>query len=312
MMQETLKTPITFSGTGLHTGAHVNVTVKPAPSNHGIVFIRTDIATKDGLDVATIPAKWDNVVLSELCTLVTNKHGHSISTVEHLMSALAGCMVDNALIEIDGPEMPIMDGSSLQFTASILNAGIVMQDQPKKILKIIEKVEIQDGDKSASFSPSHIPVYSFGIDFPNTAIGKQDLTFEHLSSEQYAEHISACRTFTRKEDVDFLRSKGLIKGGSLDNAIVVDQEKVVNGPLRHSDEFVRHKILDAIGDVALCGYLAVGHYNSSKGGHALTNKLLRKLFSTPTAYRIDEAPSATAISNFKDIRSAQKSQKATA
>jgi UDP-3-O-[3-hydroxymyristoyl] N-acetylglucosamine deacetylase len=298
-MQETLKTPITFSGIGLHTGEHINVTVKPAAVDHGIVFYRTDIAAEGEAGEAIIPAQWDHVVISELCTLVTNEYGHTISTIEHLMSALAGCMIDNALIEIDGPEMPIMDGSSLKFTAAILQAGKVYQHKPKKTLRILERVEIEEDDKTASLSPSHIPVYSFGIDFPNTAIGRQDLTFEMLSEDSYAEHISDCRTFTRKQDVEFLRSKGLIKGGSLDNAIVVDADKIVNGPLRHHDEFVRHKILDAIGDVALCGHLMVGHYHSSKGGHALTNKLLRKLFDTPSAYRIDETNDA--ISQSKDI-----------
>ena len=287
-MQETLKQSITFSGIGLHTGADVTLTVHPAPADHGIVFVRTDLSKTHGEKAARIPARWDMVVHSELCTLIKNEDGHSISTVEHLMSALAGCMIDNVLIEIDGPEMPIMDGSSLLFTSKFMHIGKAIQHKPRKALRILKTVEIEEDGKKAAFMPSHIPVYTFSIDFPNTAIGRQDLTFELVGAESYANHIASCRTFARLEEIEFLRSKGLIKGGTLENALVVDKDTVVNGPLRHHDEFVRHKILDAIGDIALCGNMMIGHFMSSKGGHAMTNKLLRKLFDTPDAYRIED------------------------
>jgi UDP-3-O-[3-hydroxymyristoyl] N-acetylglucosamine deacetylase len=288
-MQQTLKNTITFKGVGLHTGADVTLTLKPAPANHGITFLRTDLIPDLGRENASLPACYDMVEHSELCTRLINDHGASVSTIEHLMSALAGFGVDNVLAEIDGPEMPILDGSSLQYAAEISRTGTVMQDKPRKALRILESIEIEENGKKAAFIPSHIPVYTFSIDFPNTAIGRQDLTFEFLGAETYAENIASCRTFAKLEEVEFLRSKGLIKGGSLENALVVDKEKVVNGPLRCNDEFVRHKILDAIGDVALCGSMMIGHFISSKGGHMLTNKLLRKLFDTPSAYRIEEA-----------------------
>lgn len=296
-MQQTLKNSITFIGTGLHTGADVTLTLKPAASDHGIIFVRTDLIAELGREKASLPARYDMVEFSELCTRLVNDHGASVSTVEHLMSALAGFGIDNALVEINGPEMPILDGSSLQYAAELRKTGIVLQDKPRKALRILETVEIEEEGKKAAFIPSHIPVYTFSIDFPNTAIGRQDLTFEFLGQEAYAENIASCRTFAKLEEVEFLRSKGLIKGGSLENALVVDKNEVVNGPLRYNDEFVRHKILDAIGDVALCGSLMIGHFISSKGGHMLTNKLLRKLFDTPSAYRIEEA-----YTNFDTMR----------
>lgn len=288
-MQQTLKHSITFSGIGLHTGAKVTLTVKPAAACHGIVFLRTDLVTELGIEKARLPARYDMVEYSELCTRLINDHGASVSTIEHLMSALVGFGIDNALVEINGPEMPILDGSSLIFAAEIRKAGTVIQDKPRKVLRILKTIEIEENGKKAALIPSHIPVYTFSIDFPDTAIGRQDLTFEFLGQDSYAENIASCRTFAKLEEVEFLRSKGLIKGGNLENALVVDNEKVINGPLRYNDEFVRHKILDAIGDVALCEHLMIGHFISSKGGHMLTNKLLRKLFDTPSAYRIEDA-----------------------
>lgn len=283
-MQQTLKTPVSFAGIGLHSGLTVTMTVAPAPADHGVVFKRTDI---EG-EAAIVPARWDLVEHSELCTLLKNAHGTTIGTIEHIMSALCGLGIDNAMIEIDGPEAPIMDGSSMKFVSSLFAAGIVIQHRPRKALRIVEAVEIEENGKKAAFVPGNMPVYTFSIDFPGTAIGRQDLTFEHVGAEAYATLIAGCRTFARLEEIEFLRSKGLIKGGSLDNALVVDKDRVVNGPLRFTDEFVRHKILDAMGDAALSGHMLIGHFISSRGGHALTNKLLRKLFATPTAYRLED------------------------
>lgn len=283
-MQQTLKTSFEFSGIGLHSGQDVTMTVRPAAADHGIVFKRTDITDKNNV----LPARWDLVEFSELCTLLVNEDGVKISTIEHIMSALCGCGVDNALIELDGPEVPIMDGSSLEFSSAIMASGLMIQHLPRKALRILEAVEIEEDGKKAAFVPSHIPVYTFTIDFPGTVIGRQDLTFEHVSGESYCEFIAPNRTFAKLEEVEFLRSKGLIKGGSLENAVVVDADKVVNGPLRASDEFVRHKILDAMGDVYLSGHVMMGHFIANKGGHALTNKLLRKLFANETAYEIEE------------------------
>ncbi len=285
-MQQTVKKPVTFSGVGLHTGADITMTVYPAPADHGVVFKRVDLVEAGA--AALLPARWDMVEHFELCTLLKNDQGHSVSTIEHIMSALCGCGIDNALIEIDGPEVPIMDGSSLKFVSVLVSNGIVIQHRPRKALRIVEAVEVEENGKKAAFVPSHIPVYTFTIDFPGTAIGRQDLTFEHTGAESYCTMIAGCRTFAKLEEIEYLRSKGLIKGGSLENALVVDKDTVVNGPLRFKDEFVRHKILDAMGDVALSGHLMIGHFISSKGGHALTNKLLRKLFDTPQAYRLED------------------------
>jgi UDP-3-O-[3-hydroxymyristoyl] N-acetylglucosamine deacetylase len=287
-MQKTLKTSASFSGVGLHSGAKVMMTLFPEATDRGVRFIRTDLLEEKSIEEASLPARWDLVEESELCTRLTNSHGVSISTIEHIMSALAGLGIDNARIEVNGPEVPIMDGSALEFVGGLMKAGIVMQHKPRRALKILQAVEIEEEGKKAAFVPSHMPIYTFSIDFPGTVIGRQDLTFEHLSDDSYASLIADCRTFTNMKEVEFLRSKGLIKGGSLDNAIVVEGQKVINGPLRHKDEFVRHKILDAIGDVALSGHMVIGHFIANKGGHALTNKLLRKLFDTPKAYKLED------------------------
>lgn len=281
-MQHTLKTQTVFKGKGLHSGAPVTMIVMPAWAGHGIEFIRQDIDDEK----AHIPAKWDLVEASQLCTLLKNEHGTTVSTVEHLMAALAGMGIDNATILLDGPEVPIMDGSSLPYIEAFERAGVVEQDVDRKAIRILKSIEVRDDEgRIARFEPDVSSVFEFTIDFDNEIIGKQSYVFELMEADDFKSQLANCRTFTRLQDVEMLMNAGLIKGGGLDNAVVFDHNKVVNPDgLRRSDEPVRHKILDAIGDVALAGAPIIGRFICEKGGHALTNKLLRKMFAEEDSY----------------------------
>lgn len=281
MTQISLKTSVTAQGVGLHSGQKVTLTLSPAPVGHGIVFQRTDLEGQP-----KIPALWDRVTDTRLCTLISDENGVSVGTIEHLMSALRAAHVDNVLVQLDGPEVPIMDGSAEPFDFLITCAGLVMQQAPRKTLHIKKTVRVQEGDKWAEFTPGTIASYDFTAEFNHPLIGKQS---QHLSlvNGNFPSQISRARTFTFASEVDYLRSVGLIKGGSLDNAIVLDQEKILNqNGLRFPDEFVRHKILDAVGDLYLAGLPIMGHYEGYKAGHALNNQLLRALFADQDAYVI--------------------------
>lgn len=281
MTQTTLHHAVTAQGVGLHTGRKVTLTLNPAPVNHGIVFQRLDV---DGQP--TIPALWDRVTDTRLCTLISDANGISVGTIEHLMSALRAAHVDNVLVTLDGPEVPIMDGSAEPFDFLITCAGIVSQDAPRRRLHIKKSVRVQDGDKWAEFTPAGIASFEFTAEFDHKLIGKQNRTLT-LVNGNFPSQISRARTFTFAKEVEYLRSVGLIKGGSLDNAIVLDQEKVLNeSGLRFDDEFVRHKILDAVGDLYLAGLPIVGHYHGFKAGHGLNNQLLHALFADPSAFVI--------------------------
>jgi UDP-3-O-[3-hydroxymyristoyl] N-acetylglucosamine deacetylase len=279
-VQSSLKSAVAFDGVGLHSGAPVRLVVRPAPANHGIAFRRTDLAPSQGL----IPAQWDAVVPSKLCTLLANSAGASVSTVEHVMAALAGCGIHNALVEVDGPEVPILDGSAVPFVAGFLAAGIIEQPAPVRALKILSAIEVRDGDAVARLEPAETVEMRFAIDFADAAIGRQEKAL-NLSNGTFVRELADSRTFCRQADVDFMRANGLALGGTLENAVVVQGAQVLSpGGLRHRDEPVRHKMLDALGDLALAGGPVLGRYVGIKAGHALTNRLLRQVFATPSAF----------------------------
>lgn len=233
-----------------------------------------------------ISARWDSVVSTRLCTKIANSSGIEVSTVEHVMAALAGCGIHNALIDVSGPEVPILDGSSAEFVTGILNSGIRTLDAPIRVIEIREEVEVRDGDAFARISPSEIFEIDFQIEFDVVAIGRQRKNM-NLANGAFVKELCNSRTFCRQSDIDAMRAEGLVQGGTLDNAIVFDGESVVTpGGLRYDDEAVRHKMLDALGDLALAGSPVFGRYSGYKAGHSLTNRLLRALFARPDAFRM--------------------------
>ena len=275
IVQKTLKEKIECRGVGLHSGAPATLTLHPAGIGHGIVFRRTDVAETDSV----IPARWDLVVDTKLCTRLANESGVSVSTVEHLMAALAGSEIDNVLIDIDGPEVPIMDGSSQPFVTLIKCAGIADQEAPRRALRILRPVEIDDGVRRIRLSPSDHLSIAFEIEFDSPAITEKHLDVK-LVNGTFNDTISGARTFGFAEDIDRLRSIGLARGGSLDNAVVVDGGRILNdGGLRFDDEFVRHKVLDCVGDLYLGGAPILGRVEAVRSGHQMNNDILRALFS---------------------------------
>lgn len=277
--QKTIRNPIDCTGTGLHSGARVSLALRPASPDTGIIFRRTDL----GID---IPARWDNVTDTQLCTTIGDGNGASIGTIEHIMAALAGCGIDNIIVEVDAPEVPIMDGSSADFVFLLECAGIVEQSASRRCIQVLKRVMVGSQDKSATLTPGSGQTFSFEIDFENTVISRQEF-FVDVSDENFRTEISRARTFGFDHEVAQLRAMGLARGGSLDNAVVVSKDGVLNeGGLRYDDEFVRHKILDSIGDVYLAGVPVVGHYHGYKAGHAITNELLHALMSDRSAWRM--------------------------
>ncbi|VAX11674.1 UDP-3-O-[3-hydroxymyristoyl] N-acetylglucosamine deacetylase [hydrothermal vent metagenome] len=289
--QKTLKKSIPYVGIGLHTGHKVSMVVKPAEANSGINFIRKDVPSGEGM----ISAHWYNVVDTQMSTMIGNEYQHTINTVEHLMAALRGCGVDNAIVEIDGPEVPIMDGSSAPFVATIERVGTVDQAAQRHAIWIQRPIEVRDGDKYAIFMPSNTPRITAEIAFDNQAIGTQTYSVE-LVNEAFHHHVSRARTFGFKHQIDDLQARGLIQGGSLHNAILVDGDRIINKEgLRYDNEFVRHKILDCLGDLALAGVPILGHYYAHKPGHALNNALMHKLFDERGSW------SYTTIDDFESL-----------
>ena len=288
-MQNTLQSAAVFTGTGLHSGAPVRMVVQPAPADHGIWFRRTDVTTGD----ARVAARWDAVVPSRLCTLVANADGTSVSTIEHIMAALAGLGLHNALIDIDGPEVPILDGSARPFVAGLLAQGLLAQARPVRAIRVLHTVEVRDGSALARLDPAEMLEIDFSIEFPEPAIGHQMLRL-NMANGAFVRELSDSRTFCLQADVDRMREGGLARGGTLNNAVVFDAGRVLTpGGLRHGDEPVRHKMLDAMGDLALAGGPLLARYTGVRAGHALTNRLLRALFATPGAFVIDRCGSLT-------------------
>lgn len=279
-MQATLARTVHFRGFGLHSGLPVRLQVAPAPVGHGIVFIRTDL--EDGRN--RIPATIAHWVEARLCTRLENAHGATVSTVEHLMAALAGCGIHNACIRLDGPEVPILDGSAAPFLRKLIAAGLREQVAPLEVLRVVRPVELRHGDALARLEPADGVLISFEIDFPDAAIGHQRKTLD-LRNGAVLRELGDARTFCRRADVAAMQAAGLALGGSYDNAVVVEGARVLSpGGLRHIDEPVRHKMLDALGDLAVAGAPIVGHYTGIRAGHALTGRLVRAMLDDPSCF----------------------------
>ncbi len=281
--QRTLSSPVSCQGVGLHSGIDVKLTMRPAAADHGIVFVRTD-----GARPVSIPATAAHVVDTALATTL-GKNGAKVGTVEHLLAALAGLGIDNVRVELNGPEVPIMDGSAAPFTYLIKSAGVRVQDAPKSFLVIKKPVAVSEGEKTASLAPSGRFKIDCTIDFCHPLISDQSFQME-FSDRTFSREIARARTFGFLRDVEMLKKVGLAKGGSLENAIVVDEFSILNPDgLRFPDEFVRHKVLDAMGDVSLFGRPVIGHLTVYKSGHALNHKLVEKVLSDPAHYVIVRA-----------------------
>ena len=279
--QRTLASDINFSGIGLHKGKHTKVKITSDLPDSGIKFIRSDLNTNN-----TIKALWSNVSSTKLCTTITNENNISVSTIEHLMSALLGMHIDNAKIYIDGPEVPIMDGSSKPFVELIEHARIKEQDSKRKIIKVLKKVKVCKGDSFACLSPNKEFSINFEIEFNSSVVNKQACRLQLLNGN-YKKDISSARTFGFEKDVKELLENGFALGGSLENAVVIGENDILNKEgLRFKDEFVRHKILDSIGDLYLSGYSIEGYFNGKKSGHSLNNELLKKLFSNKENFKL--------------------------
>jgi len=279
-MQSTIAKTVQFTGAGLHTGRLVRMSVAPAPAGHGIVFHRTDLTG----DAAIVPAVWNLVDGTPLCTRLVNDAGTLVSTIEHLMAALAGLGIVNARIDLDGPEVPILDGSAAPFVRKLVMSGVVPQAADCRLLKIRKIVEVQQGDAMARLEPADGFFLDFRIDFAEAAIGSQALSL-NMRNGTFVRELCDSRTFCRQSDVDAMRAKGLALGGTYHNAVVFGADTVLSpGGLRHADEPVRHKMLDALGDLALAGGPILGRYVGVRAGHALTNRLLRAVFADPASH----------------------------
>ena len=278
--QKTLTKIISFTGIGLHSGKSAKVKLFPADENHGIVFKRTDL-DKNNL----IKANFANVTSARLCTTLENNHGAKVSTVEHLLAALYIIGIDNALIEIDNEEVPIMDGSSKDFIDILEKIDLVNQSKKRKYLKISDKIELIDNDRKISIEPNNTSLeVDFQLNYENKIIGKQKNKIDFQKDN--LDEVCSSRTFCLFEDIEKIKKSGLAKGGSLNNAVVVDKDKVLNeGGLRNKKEFVNHKILDLAGDFLLSGYRIIGKVSCYQGGHELTNLFLRKIFNTEGLFK---------------------------
>ena len=282
-LQKTIENSIQLKGTGLHNGLKVNLSLKPAEANSGILFKRTDVDNTKNI----IEASYKNVSSPVLCTKIKNSYGVSVSTVEHLMAAFYGEGIDNVLVEIDAPEVPIMDGSAFDFVEAIRSAGIQEQKYFRKFIKVLKKVEVKDGPRHISIEPlTKDLIIDFEIVYKNPLIRTRRKEFKLSNGDLTSIYNS--RTFCVYEDIDQIISQGLAKGGSLKNAIVVKENKIVNeNGLRHRHEFVGHKILDCLGDLMLSGHRIFGHIKTSRGGHQLTNVLLKEFLSNKSNWEFE-------------------------
>ena len=280
MFQVTIAKPVELVGIGLHKGSPVRLRLEPLEANSGIIFYRSDV------DVA-IPLKPENVVDTQMATVI-GREGHFISTIEHMLSAVYSYGIDNLKVIVDADEIPVMDGSSASFCILLDEAGVVELDAPKQIMRIKKEIKVQEGDKYVKLTPSDDLRYDFTIKFKHPVIDKQEYVLE-FTKENYKNEIARARTFGFLHEVQYLRSKGLALGGSLENAVVLDEKKVLNPEgLRFTDEFVRHKILDAIGDMSLIGMSFIGNYEAFAGSHDLNHKLTLALLKDPENYEVVE------------------------
>lgn len=282
--QRSIKTRVQTTGVGLHTGARVTLAMRPAQANTGIMFHRTDLAEPKSFRIAP-----ELVVDTRLCSALESD-GAKVATVEHLMSALAGLGIDNLHIDIDGPEVPILDGSAAPFVYLLQSAGIELLNAPKRFIRVTQHVRVEEGDKWAEFKPYEGCKLTFRIDFDHPVFRNtsREITLD-FSRDSYVQEVSRARTFGFVKDVEYLRSHGLALGGTLDNAIVLDEYRVLNGDgLRYADEFVKHKVLDAVGDLYLTGHPILGEFRAYKSGHGLNNRLLRTLMGDAAAWQWQE------------------------
>jgi len=283
--QQTLKSPISCTGVTLHSGSKVSMTLRPADVDTGIIFKRIDIGGAGAL----IPAKWDRVVATNMCTTLGNDDGVIIGTVEHLMAALSGCGIDNAVVEVSGPEVPAMDGSAAPFVFLVECAGVIEQTAPRRAIRVLKPVSVGNGDGTCSLNPVSGDGFTLGfeIEFDSPAVARQVFSIG-LYNGTFKKELARARTFGFLHEVEELRASGLAQGGSLDNAVVVSGEKVLNEDgLRYEDEFVRHKALDAMGDLYLAGAPIIGSFHGICSGHAANNRLLKALFDDPAAWTYD-------------------------
>lgn len=280
--QHTVRNPVRFSGVGVHTGEQARVTLLPAPADFGVVFVRTDVRDRDN----RIAASGEAVCKTQLGTVITNLAGVTVSTIEHLMAALVMSGVDNVRVEIDGPEMPIMDGSSIDFIRGLDRAGLQPQGALRRFVEITDVVEVIEGDKRATLRPSDGFEVAFEIAFASKAIGRQAVDLK-MDAEAFRRELADCRTFGFLHEVEALRAMGLARGGSMENVVVIDGDEIMNPEgLRRPDEFVRHKALDAIGDLFVLGAPMIGRFEGVLAGHALNNAVVRALLATPHAWRV--------------------------
>jgi UDP-3-O-[3-hydroxymyristoyl] N-acetylglucosamine deacetylase len=280
--QHTVAGPAIFAGIGLHTGEHVRVAIRPAAPNAGISFVRTDVHEGDNV-VRVAP---ETVVQTRLGTVIGNDAGVTVSTIEHLMAAMAALAIDNAIVEVDGPEVPIMDGSSEPFIQILDRAGKRRQDALRRYIEILAPVEAVEDDKRATLTPSDQFEVAFEIAFPSRAIGRQRVDLV-IDEDSFREELADCRTFGFLHEVEALRAIGLARGGSMENAVVIDGDRVLNPEgLRRPDEFVRHKALDAVGDLYVLGLPVIGRFEGILAGHGLNNAVVRELMARPRAWRV--------------------------
>ena len=290
ILQHTLAGPAPFSGVGIHTGQSVGVTLSPSAVNSGIAFLRSDVAGRDG----RVPARGDRVCDTRLGTMIGNAAGVTVCTIEHLMAALHAMGIDNVLVTLDGPEVPILDGSCAPFIEAIDRAGVRTQQARRRYIEILEPITVVEDDKRAALLPADGFEMAFEIDFDDPAIGRQRLDMT-IDEGAFREALAPCRTFGFRHEVDALRAAGFARGGSLDNVVVIEDGEVLNPDgLRHPEEFVRHKAIDAIGDLYLLGAPIIGRYEGLYSGHALNNALVRAVMAKPDAWRYAGAPQTLA------------------
>ncbi len=279
--QHTVAGPVIFAGVGLHSGAHTRVAIRPAGADTGIVFLRTDIRDRDN----RVPVSGAAVCQTRLSTVIGNMIGVTVSTIEHLMAALSALNIDNAIIELDGPECPIMDGSSEPFVRLLDRAGVKAQDSVRRYIEVLQPIEVVSGDKRAALLPCERFEVAFEIEFPTSAIGRQSVDLA-VDEQSFRSELADCRTFGFLAEVEALRAAGLARGGSMENAVVIDGDRILNPEgLRRPDEFVRHKALDAVGDLYVLGAPILGRFEGRFAGHALNNDLVRALLAAPHAWR---------------------------
>ncbi len=280
--QHTVAGPVIFAGIGVHTGAHVRVAVRPAAPNAGITFVRTDIKTGDN----AIHVSAEAVGQTRLGTVINNAAGATVSTIEHLMAAMSALAIDNAVVELDGPEVPILDGSAAVFIQILDRAGRRRQEAARSFIEVLEPIEVVEGDKTAALRPCDGFEMAFEIQFDSAPIGRQRVDLE-ITEQSFRDELADCRTFGFLKDVEALRAAGLARGASMENAVVLDGDRVLNPEgLRRPDEFVRHKALDAVGDLYVLGAPLLARFEGLYAGHGLNNQLVRALMANPQAWRV--------------------------